>query len=264
MAKYTTRIEGDKSAYPVLLGNGNLVESGDLDNGRCGGGDEWGWRRVGLAVWLRHTHTHIIDAVFVHMCVCAAVYTSIHAVSHASTCHIDLYTHLYTLFMQLLRHAHSVALAAVAQTHQQPCVSLSPVPRPPHTLSSLQRHSQYVPPGPPLQALCCVGRPLAQTLLPVCTGCWCAGGQGGHVCDEQRSQRDPAHLHHQEKHQQGGLCVGELDQVHEVCVRFVVCVLLCVCFLEREGFWGVVDDNVWMCSGCWWFLSSGFCLVAFV
>lgn len=34
MAKYTTRIEADKASYPVLLGNGNLVDSGDLDGGR--------------------------------------------------------------------------------------------------------------------------------------------------------------------------------------------------------------------------------------
>ena len=30
MAKYTCRIEGDKSLYPVLLSNGNLIEHGDL------------------------------------------------------------------------------------------------------------------------------------------------------------------------------------------------------------------------------------------
>lgn len=30
MAKYTTRIEADKQQYPVLLSNGNLIESGDL------------------------------------------------------------------------------------------------------------------------------------------------------------------------------------------------------------------------------------------
>lgn len=34
MAKFTTRIEADKSRYPVLLSNGNLVESGDLPHGR--------------------------------------------------------------------------------------------------------------------------------------------------------------------------------------------------------------------------------------
>ncbi len=33
MAVFTTRIEADKSAYPVLLSNGNLVEHGDLDKG---------------------------------------------------------------------------------------------------------------------------------------------------------------------------------------------------------------------------------------
>lgn len=31
MAKYTVRIEADKSLYPVLLSNGNLVEHGDLE-----------------------------------------------------------------------------------------------------------------------------------------------------------------------------------------------------------------------------------------
>lgn len=34
MARYTTRIEADKAKYPVLLGNGNLVEKGELQGGR--------------------------------------------------------------------------------------------------------------------------------------------------------------------------------------------------------------------------------------
>lgn len=34
MAKYTCRIEGDKSLYPVLLSNGNLIEHGDLEGGK--------------------------------------------------------------------------------------------------------------------------------------------------------------------------------------------------------------------------------------
>lgn len=34
MAKYTTRVEAEKSPYPVLLSNGNLIESGDLPGGR--------------------------------------------------------------------------------------------------------------------------------------------------------------------------------------------------------------------------------------
>ena len=34
LARYTTRIEADKSAYPVLLSNGNPIESGDLPGGR--------------------------------------------------------------------------------------------------------------------------------------------------------------------------------------------------------------------------------------
>ena len=34
MARFSTRIEADKARYPVLLSNGNLVEAGDLGNGR--------------------------------------------------------------------------------------------------------------------------------------------------------------------------------------------------------------------------------------
>jgi aminopeptidase N len=34
LARYETRIEGDKASYPVLLSNGNLIESGDLAGGR--------------------------------------------------------------------------------------------------------------------------------------------------------------------------------------------------------------------------------------
>ena len=34
MARFTTRVEADKQAYPVLLSNGNPVEQGDLDHGR--------------------------------------------------------------------------------------------------------------------------------------------------------------------------------------------------------------------------------------
>ncbi|KAL9663842.1 hypothetical protein QQ045_019234 [Rhodiola kirilowii] len=34
MAKYTVRIEADKSLYPVLLSNGNLLEEGDLEGGK--------------------------------------------------------------------------------------------------------------------------------------------------------------------------------------------------------------------------------------
>ncbi|GAB4857401.1 Puromycin-sensitive aminopeptidase [Ancistrocladus abbreviatus] len=34
MAKYTVRIEADKSRYPVLLSNGNLIDQGDLEDGR--------------------------------------------------------------------------------------------------------------------------------------------------------------------------------------------------------------------------------------
>ena len=35
MAKYVTRIEADKKLCPVLLSNGNLMEEGDLEDGRC-------------------------------------------------------------------------------------------------------------------------------------------------------------------------------------------------------------------------------------
>jgi aminopeptidase N len=34
MSKYTVRMEADKDKYPVLLSNGNLAESGDLEGGR--------------------------------------------------------------------------------------------------------------------------------------------------------------------------------------------------------------------------------------
>ena len=34
MAKYTVRVEAEKRRYPVLLSNGNLIDSGTLDSGR--------------------------------------------------------------------------------------------------------------------------------------------------------------------------------------------------------------------------------------
>ena len=34
MSKYEVRINADKAAYPVLLSNGNLVEAGELPDGR--------------------------------------------------------------------------------------------------------------------------------------------------------------------------------------------------------------------------------------
>jgi len=34
LSRYTTRIEADKAAYPVLLSNGNLVDSGEIQGGR--------------------------------------------------------------------------------------------------------------------------------------------------------------------------------------------------------------------------------------
>jgi len=45
MTVYTTRIEADKTLYPVLLGNGNLKESGDLENGRHYAVWEDPWRK---------------------------------------------------------------------------------------------------------------------------------------------------------------------------------------------------------------------------
>lgn len=38
LLRYTTRIEADAAAYPVLLGNGNLKETGQADGGRWGAG----------------------------------------------------------------------------------------------------------------------------------------------------------------------------------------------------------------------------------
>lgn len=35
--RYTTRIEADKALYPVLLGNGNLTNEGDVPGGRWAG-----------------------------------------------------------------------------------------------------------------------------------------------------------------------------------------------------------------------------------
>ena len=44
MAKYVTRIEAPKASYPVLLGNGNLKDKGDLPGGdRCVGGRGGRW-----------------------------------------------------------------------------------------------------------------------------------------------------------------------------------------------------------------------------
>src|SRR3989344_1504883 len=34
MSRYTTRIEADKTQFPIILSNGNLVEKGDLPNGQ--------------------------------------------------------------------------------------------------------------------------------------------------------------------------------------------------------------------------------------
>jgi aminopeptidase N len=34
MATYTVTLRADKAAYPVLLSNGNLLEQGDLPDGR--------------------------------------------------------------------------------------------------------------------------------------------------------------------------------------------------------------------------------------
>jgi aminopeptidase N len=34
MTKYVTRMTADKAAFPVLLGNGNLLEAGDAEGGK--------------------------------------------------------------------------------------------------------------------------------------------------------------------------------------------------------------------------------------
>ena len=41
MSKYTTRIEADAKTYPVLLGNGNLLEKGSAADGRYAFSSQW-------------------------------------------------------------------------------------------------------------------------------------------------------------------------------------------------------------------------------
>jgi len=61
MARFAVRIEADKAAYPTLLSNGNLTESGDLDGGRH------------FAVWVDpHPKPAYLFAL------CAGKYESIH------------------------------------------------------------------------------------------------------------------------------------------------------------------------------------------
>jgi aminopeptidase N len=61
MARYAVRIEADKAAYPTLLSNGNLTESGDLDGGKH------------FAVWIDpHPKPSYLFAL------CAGKYESIH------------------------------------------------------------------------------------------------------------------------------------------------------------------------------------------
>jgi len=61
LARYAVRIEADKTAYPTLLSNGNLTESGDLENGRH------------FAVWVDpHPKPAYLFAL------CAGAYESIH------------------------------------------------------------------------------------------------------------------------------------------------------------------------------------------
>jgi aminopeptidase N len=61
MARYAVRIEADKLAYPTLLSNGNLTESGDMENGRH------------YAVWIDpHPKPTYLFAL------CAGKYDSIH------------------------------------------------------------------------------------------------------------------------------------------------------------------------------------------
>lgn len=50
MAKYTCRIEGDKSLYPVLLSNGNLIEQGEL--------------AVRSFLWLKNYFIALLDLVW--------------------------------------------------------------------------------------------------------------------------------------------------------------------------------------------------------
>jgi aminopeptidase N len=61
MARYAVRIEADKAAYPTLLSNGNLTESGDMEDGRH------------YAVWVDpHPKPSYLFAL------CAGKYESIH------------------------------------------------------------------------------------------------------------------------------------------------------------------------------------------
>jgi aminopeptidase N len=61
MARYAVRIEADKAAYPTLLANGNLTESGDMEDGRH------------YAVWVDpHPKPSYLFAL------CAGKYESIH------------------------------------------------------------------------------------------------------------------------------------------------------------------------------------------
>ncbi|MBC7768844.1 MAG: aminopeptidase N [Phycisphaerales bacterium] len=61
LARFAVRIEADKAAYPTLLSNGNLVESGDMDGGRH------------FAVWIDpHPKPAYLFAL------CAGKYESIH------------------------------------------------------------------------------------------------------------------------------------------------------------------------------------------
>ena len=52
MSKYSTRIEADKAAYPVLLSNGNLQEQGELPGGRWGPAPAWGFDGVISWAWV--------------------------------------------------------------------------------------------------------------------------------------------------------------------------------------------------------------------
>ncbi len=90
MAKYTTRIEGDASLYPVLLGNGNLVESGDLDNGRCAGvGGVCSWWCVCKTSTCKGTHTN--DTA-----------TKTHLLQHPHA-HVHVHTHSFLLEKKTLK-----------------------------------------------------------------------------------------------------------------------------------------------------------------
>lgn len=57
MSKYTTRIEADAKMYPVLLGNGNLLEKGSAANGRYAFSSQKPVQRVPVSCVLELCHS---------------------------------------------------------------------------------------------------------------------------------------------------------------------------------------------------------------